>query len=511
MTTLFRVVLNTGMMYVKTILTMGITLYSTRIILNELGASDFGIFNVVAGVIAMLSFLKTASTTSVRRFLADAMGKGDMDSLITIFSESIKVHLTFAICFVAFFEVLSIYLFNGFLNIAPNRMIAAYVVYQCTLFSTFFSILAIPYASAINSHEDIFVLSIIYIIDSFAKLAIAVYLKYTLFDKLIVYGSLLALTYSLHIIILWWYCHAHYNECKAPIRHDKILRNKIISFSGWSTLSNVSSVLTIQGSVILVNVFGGTIINAAYGIANQVNAQIRFFAASLLQAIEPQIMKSHGANDEERMCRLSLTASKLSFFLISFFSIPLIVRMEFVLKIWLNDVPFYTTDFCRIILATSIIGMLSMGLQSGIYAKGNIELYQILIGIVQILALPISYFSLKNGSSIFIVIHALLLVECIIFVVRIVLARKYISINLKNFLIEDVVPEILSVLLVFYATLQISDIMDNTIIGTFFLFVFSFSIYAILFWLLIVNKHEKAILKSMFYIIKNRLKHNEKE
>ena len=174
-------------------------------------------------------------------------------------------------------------------------------------------------------------------------------------------------------------------------------------------------------------------------------------------------------------------------------------------------IPFYTTDFCRIILATSIIGMLSMGLQSGIYAKGNIELYQILIGIVQILALPISYFSLKNGSSIFIVIHALLLVECIIFVVRIVLARKYISINLKNFLIEDVVPEILSVLLVFYATLQISDIMDNTIIGTFFLFVFSFSIYAILFWLLIVNKHEKAILKSMFYIIKNRLKHNEKE
>lgn len=505
MTASFRVLLNTGIMYVKTILTMGITLYSTRIILNELGASDFGIFNVVAGVIAMLSFLKTASTTSVRRFLADAMGKGDTNSLIAIFTESIKVHLVFAICFLAFFEVLGIFLFNGILNIASSRIFAAYVVFQCTLFSTFFSILAIPYASAINSHEDIFVLSIIYIIDSFAKLAIAIYLKYTLFDKLIVYGSLLALTYSLHIIILWWYCHVHYKECRAPIKHDKNLRNKILNFSGWSTLSNVSSVVTIQGTVIMVNFFGGTVINAAYGIANQVNAQMRFFAASLLQAMEPQIVKSHGANDEERMCRLSLTASKLSFFLISFFSIPLIVRMDFVLAIWLNDVPNYTTDFCKIILVTSIIGMLSMGLQSGIYAKGDIRLYQVLIGIIQILALPLSYCALQNGGSIFYVTYALLFAECIIFIVRVVLARKYMGLNMKNYLVHDIVPEILSIFLVFYVTLHMSEFLDNTIKGTLFVFFLSFSIYAILFWLLILNNNEKVIVKSMLYTIKDKL------
>lgn len=212
-----RIIFNTSIMYAKTVLTLGITLYSTRIILNELGENDFGIYNVVAGVIAMLSFLTHAMSQSTRRYMSNAIGKKDIELLATIFKSSIKIHLIWGCAFVLLLEVLGVFLFNGFLNIPPHRLSTAYFVFHCMVASTFCSITVIPYVAAINSHEDIFVISIIYTLESFAKLGIAFYLQYTLHDKLIVYGLLLATIYCIATLIYRWYCHTHYKEIHIKI------------------------------------------------------------------------------------------------------------------------------------------------------------------------------------------------------------------------------------------------------------------------------------------------------
>ena len=493
-------------MYIKTVLTVGIALYSTRIILNELGASDFGIFNIVAGVIAMLSFLTTAMSLSTRRFLSTAIGINDIEYLATIFRTSVKIHIAYGFIFVIFFELVSVFLFGFFLNIPESRLYAAYFVFQCMLISTFFSIVSIPYNAAINSHEDIFVMSIIYTVEAVIKLGIAIYLQYTIFDKLIVYGILLAITYSLTTFIQKFYCKKYYAETHIKKKSDKILTHKLISFSCWASFSNMTKILVSQGSVLILNIFGGTIVNAAYGIATQVNGQMNYFSAALLQAIEPQIMKSKGALDDGRMKRLSISACKLSFFLISFFSIPIMVKMPFVLDLWLKNNPDYTVVFCKIILLSTMCAQITMGLQSAIFANGNIRLYQLIVGSIQIMALPLSYILLKNGCPIYFAVLIILVIELILSIVRIFLAKKILNIGGFYFLKQVVFKSLLSCTVTYFVIYWVNIRIPDSLLGFVFLCIFSFILYLILFYNIVLNSQEKGAVKNVLNSLTLKIK-----
>lgn len=479
-------------MYAKMLLTLVITLYSTRIILNELGVNDFGIYNVVAGVISMLSFLTAAMSLSTRRYMSNAMGKGNTSLLAVIYRTSIKIHIIWGCIFILFFELFGIFLFNGVLNIAPDRISTAHFVFHCMIASTFFSITAIPYTAAINSHEDIYVISIIYILESIAKLGIAFYLQYTECDKLIIYGILLATTYSATTFIQRWYCYTHYKETRLKEKADKSIMKSLAKFSFWTSISNASKILSTQGSIILLNIFGGTAINAAYGIANQVNGQMVYFSASLLQAIEPQIMKSEGANDINRMKRLSLLTCKLSFFLISFFSIPILCKMPYLLELWLKNVPDHTVTFCQIILLTNLINQITMGLQSGIYAKGNIRSYQIIVGVIQLLSLPLSYTLLITGFPVYIVVFSLLIVEIGISVSRIILAKYLLNIDAPAFIKGILLPSFATCITTFIIIDYTSSLFANSLLNFLMLCVESFILYSILFWRIVLNKEERS-------------------
>lgn len=492
------------MMYTKTVLTVGITLYSTRIILNELGACDYGIFNVVAGVISMLSFLTSASASSIRRYLSNAMGKNDEQLVAIIFQEGCRIHLCLSFLVVVIFEILGIFLFDSFLNIETSRVNAAYFIFHCTLFSTFFSILAIPYTAAINSHEEIYIISIVYIIEAFAKLGIALLLKILPYGKLEIYGFLLAMIYSIDTIALIIYCHTHYKEAKAKKVLNKEIRTELLKFSSWTSLGNLSRIFSYQGSVVLVNLFAGTIANAAYAIATQVNSQMNYFSSSLLQAIDPQIMKSAGAGDMNRMYRLSVSACKFSFFLITFFSIPILLRMQYVLKIWLINVPKFTCTFCWVILLTTSIGQITMGLQSAIYAKGNIKDYQQIISIIQILAIPCSYLFLINGCPVSVVVYALLFVELVILVFRIYYVYYYVGISVLSLIFSDFLPLLFSVIVSYGVLVLINVFICETFEGFILICLLSFIVYFTCFWVMALSKFERELLKSLFDRIKHK-------
>ena len=427
-----KVAFNTFVMYTKVLVTVGVSLYSTRLILCELGAEDFGIFNLIAGIVGMLAFLNTSVSLATQRYLAYTLGERDREHYEAVYCAAKKNGLYLGFLLLIIIEILGLFFLNK-LNYAPERDVAVQIVFHCMVLSTFFSVWAIPYEAAIIANEDIYVISIIYIIESLLKLGIAMYLIYTPFDKLIVYGVLLVFVYISTNIYKKYYCRK-YGVCSSVRSNNKGILKEMAKFSGWTSIEPLSTLFSVQGMAVLLNLFGGAVVNAAYGIANQVCGQMNYFSASLLSSITPQIIKSEGMNDRVRTIRLSKFACKLSFWLLSFFSVPLIIEMPFILRLWLTEVPEYTVLFCRLVLFSFIISQLAFALQSSISAVGKIKNYQISIGVIKLIVLPTTYILLKLGMPIYIAVLAFVVMELLNSLVRIFFAHKLLRLNVKDFL-----------------------------------------------------------------------------
>ncbi|MCY1719086.1 MATE family efflux transporter [Prolixibacteraceae bacterium Z1-6] len=449
-----RVVLNTGFLYGKMLISMFIALYSTRIVLNALGANDFGIFNLVAGVIAMLAFLNAAMATSTQRYISYYLGANDEEKLDSVFKSSVILHLIIGILIVIALEISGLFLFNGFLNIPTDRIPAAKLVYQFMIVSTFFTINAVPYDATIIAHEKLLFESIIGVLESFFKLAIAITLIYAQKDRLILYSILLAGLTILIRIIKSIYCYLKFKECKSyrksTLNHSLI--KEMISFASWNMFGALCWIGSTQGIALVLNTFFGTVINAAFGIAQQVNSQLYSFSANMQKALNPQIIKNEGSGNRIQMLHLSQMASKFGFYLLALFAIPLIIEMPTVLQLWLKNVPENTVIFCRSLLIISLIKQLTIGSYTAIQATGNIKTYQPIAGTILLLNIPISYFILKQGFPASSVVITMIFMEVvsmnssIYFWIKI--AKLKLSNYINNVLLPTIIPTIISVLVI---------------------------------------------------------------
>lgn len=447
-----RVIINTGILYTRMLITMGISLFATRVTLNALGATDYGIFNLIAGVITMLSFLNTAMATSTQRYLSFHQGKGDIAMQKKVFEHSLLLHILLAVLIVTSLETAGAFLLDDFLNVPAGRLDAAKTVYHYMSATVFFTIISVPFLGSLTAHENMVWVAIVSIVETLLKLAIALLLLVIHQDKLVVYGLLSAsisiLTFSLYL----FYCLRSYPECKAlRLRTiDKSLLRELASFAGWNTFGSLCSVGRAQGIAVLLNIFFGTVINAAYGIASQVSAQLIFFSATMLRATNPQIMKSEGANDRPRMLRLAMTASKFGFFLLAIFAIPIMFEMPAILKLWLKNVPQNTVIFCQLILLGSLANQLTIGLQSALQATGKIKWYQIVVGTTLLLNLPIAYVLLKSGFPPYAVLISYAFIELIACSLRITFSQRLAGLSpldyFKRVFAREVIPVTVSVL-----------------------------------------------------------------
>ncbi|MFI1772470.1 MATE family efflux transporter [Thalassobellus citreus] len=395
-----RVAKNTGILYVQMAITVTMSLYATRLILAALGAEDFGVFNVVGGAIAMLTFLNSAMTTASQRFMSFAQGQGDFKKQKTIFNVSTLLHFCIATILVVLLELVSGFLFDGILKISPDRIEVAKTIYQFLIFSTFFTLISVPYDAVINAHENMLLVAILRIIEVVLKLGIAILIGFLSIDRLYIYGLLMAiLTVSLFFIRVI-YCHKNYEEVTIGVKkyYNKTTFKEMTSFAGWSLLSSSASMLTMQGMTILINSFFGVIVNAAQGIALQITGQIMAFSNTMLKALNPLIVKSEGENNREKMLKASMTGNKLSFLLLAFFSIPAIIEMPYILSLWLKDVPEFAIIFCRLNLFRSTLTQLTVTFPTAIGATGKIKESQLIESIIWILLLPVSYIMFKNGA-----------------------------------------------------------------------------------------------------------------
>lgn len=427
---------------------MGVSLYSTRLVLNALGSTDYGIFNLVAGVIAMLAFLNIAMATSTQRYLSFHQGRNELKMLKKIFTNSLILHLLIGIIIVIGLEIAGVFLFNGFLNIPINRIESARMIYHFMAGSIFFSISVVPFIASLNAHENMIWIALVSIVEVMLKLGVALLLLNSQNDKLLLYGLLTALISLLILIIHMVYCLKNYRECtlyKFWIV-DKSLIKELTSFAGWNLFGSLCALGRVEGFTIMLNLFFGTVINAAYGISNQVAGQLSFFSITMLQALNPQIMKSEGADNRNRMLRLSMIASKFSFFLLAVIAIPIIFEMNSILKFWLKNVPEFTVVFCRLILIGTMINQLTIGLQSALQATGKIKSYQIVVGSLIIFNLPIAYFLLKLGYPAYSALISYIIIELFACSFRVYFLKKVGGLSISEYFAKVIFREIIPII-----------------------------------------------------------------
>lgn len=438
-----RVIKNTGYLYIKMGITIIVSLYSTRLILASLGASDFGIFNVVGGAIAMLGFLNSTMANATQRFMSYAEGEGQLKKKRTIFNVSTILHAGIAVATVILLLAAMIPLFNGIFNIEPERFSAAIVVYLCLIFSTVLAIINVPYDAVMNAHENMLYYSIVGILESLLKLGVAFICVYTAKDKLIVYGVLMACIPLITFIIMRVYCHRQYEECVISPRKywDVTIVKQISSFFGWNFLTALSSLFSAQGIGIVLNHFFGTVLNAAQGIANQVNGVLSSFSGNMKKALNPVITKRAGAGDIDSMNYATVAGCKYSALMTLFFGIPLSLEINYVLGLWLEIVPKWTATFVVMQMVMLIVEELAGSAATAVYAQGNIKHYAIWKSIMNASPVAFVWIAFRLGfGPIWLYIPMILVWALGGNIVILYYAKKDCGMNLNGYVRQVVLP-----------------------------------------------------------------------
>ncbi len=501
-----KVIFNTVILYSKIVITMLISLMTVPMVLKALGDSDYGLYNLIAGVISMLSFLNASMTIATQRYLSVAIGQNNKSRLNEIFNNSIVLHLIIGVALVLLFEIASFFIFDGFLNIALDRIGTAKFVYQLLVLSTFFTILTVPYNAIMNAKEDMLAFSLIGIFDSTVRLIIAFFILHYNSDRLLLYSFLIAILTILVTFISRFYVKFRYKEFiflpKIYVRSTTL--KEMFGFAGWNTLGSVAMIGRNQGIAILLNIFIGTIANAAYGVANQLNGVLSYFSSTFQKVLNPQLMQSHGMNDSERLIRISCWASKYSVLILSLFAFPLILEMPYILKIWLKEIPEYTVKFCQMILILSVVYQYSTGLMSAIQAVGKIRLYFIVMSILIVTNLPVSYFVLKNGLPAYICIIVMIIIELISFIVRLFMSSKLVKFPVSLYLKNVILPTVSSIAISICVAYIVHFLLSESFIRL-LLVCFSFSVvYILCSWNWTIDRqHKLQILTVIHKIIKH--------
>lgn len=431
-----KIAKNTLLLYFRMLLTMAVSLYTSRIILNTLGVEDFGIYNVVGGVVAMFSIISGSLSAAISRFITYELGREGYDRLKVIFSSAvtIQVILAFLICILA--EVGGVWFLNTQMNIPVERVVAANWVLQCSIFTFMINLISIPYNAAIIAHERMKAFAYVSILEVVLKLLVAFALYIVIFDKLKVYAVLLLIVALIIRFVYAYYCKRHFKECTYRFIYDKEVLREMAGFAGWNLIGSSAGVLKDQGVNIVINLFCGTTVNAARGIAVQVNNATQSFVRNFMTALNPQITKSYASSDSEYLMKLLYKGSRLSFYMLLLLSLPIIIETDCILSVWLKVVPEHTVNFVRLILVLAMCESISLPLITVMLATGKIRNYSIIVGGLNMMNFPFSYLLLYWGFEPESTILLAIVISQGCFIIRIVMLRKKTGLSARNFIRE---------------------------------------------------------------------------
>lgn len=435
-----RIVKNTIFLYIRTFVSMIISLYTSRKILEALGVSDFGIYNVVGGVITMLTFMNSSMSVATQRFLTVELGRKDKGNYNRIFNMAVLIHLGLAALVLIAAETVGLWFVNTYLNIPAGRMSAANWVYQASVLSIILSILQTPYHASIVSHEHMHIYAYVGLGESFGKLFLVLLLVVYPYDRLIFWGFIMFFFQFLIAIIYRVYCIRQFSECKLHLKWDSSIFNSMLKFTGWNMFGTVAWLLKDQGVNVLINIFGGPVANAARGVSGQISGAVQGLASGFQSAVNPQLTKRYAANDSEATCRLLCESSKISYFLLFIIVLPVIMETDFILELWLVEVPTFAPLFTQIILIEALLNTLGRPMVTSLMATGNIKWYEIIVGTSLLFIIPVAYLFLKVDFP----IETALIVSALFIllgdVLRIIFCKRLLGLSLRMYYLKVVLP-----------------------------------------------------------------------
>lgn len=436
-----RIAKNTILLYVRMLITMAISLYTSRVVLATLGVEDFGVYNVVGGVVTMFTLLSGSITSAISRFMTYELGRGDAERLLNVFRTSVTIQILTSAVVLLVAEPIGLWLLNYQLNIPEGRLQAANAVFQCSIVTFILGLISTPYNAAVISHERMSFFAIASVSEAIVRLLLVISLQYVHTDKLITYSIFLTALALAGRIAYGVYCTRNFAECNYKFSLDKALLKEMFSFAGWNLWGSGSYLLMNHGVNLLVNVYFGVALNAARGIAMQVETAIGQFTNNFTQALNPQITKSFAKGDTGRTLKLVFTGSKFSFFLMSVVGLPMIMETDFIVGLWLKDTPAYAVMFIRLTTAIAMLSVVSSTMITAMLATGKIRNYQLVVGGLGMLIFPIVWGLYALGLP----VYVSYLVHFGIFVLqlaaRLIMLHKMIGLDIRHFITDVIWPD----------------------------------------------------------------------
>lgn len=499
-----RIVKNTLLLYMRSIIVMLIALYTSRVVLQSLGIEDFGLYNVVGGVVALFSFLRTSMTKSTQRFLNVEMTKPD-GQMNKTFCVSLNIHLAIAFVTLVVTESIGLWFLNTYIQIPAGREFAANVIYQSTIISLIVTIVSVPYSADIIAHEEMGFFAVVSIIDAILRLAIALAITWGSCDRLILYGFLMASVSVLNLLLYVIYCRKKYVESKFIFFHDRVMTRKMLSYTTWTVVGQAAIIGTNHGNNLLMNMFHGVVANAAMGIAHQVNGAIVTLTSNFQTAFNPQITKSYAAKDYEYLKKLVYSTSKISFILLVVVSLPIMFNMKYLLQLWLGKVPTYSEEFCILILCNSILNAMSAPFNFTVLSSGKIKWFQIVTSIAFLSDLIVLFPLFLSGFPAVTALVVKVASMVLVVFVRIYFAHREVEcIDIQSFikgvfspLAMSTVLAVMSGLLLFHYAHSSFLILFSTIL----LFIITLSLYLLLG---LSDFERKSLYNLVIKIVKNK-------
>jgi O-antigen/teichoic acid export membrane protein len=434
------------MLYVRMLVLMLVGLYTSRVVLEALGETDFGIYSVVGGVVAMCTIISGALNSAVQRFITFEMGKGPDAQLNKVYSTAVTIQLILAAIIVIIAEPAGLWFIRNEMTISPDRIPAAEWVLHFSLLAFVINLMSVPQMASITAHEKMSAYAYIGILDGLLRLGTALLIMHSGGERLIQYAALMAVTVMIVRAAYSIYCRRHFEECRYRPIFDKKLIGEMFAFAGWNFVGVTSGVLRDQGGNILVNLFSGPAVNAARGMAVQLNGAVQGFVTNFMTAVNPQITKSYAAGENAYMFSLVRRSSRLSFYLLLMLVLPLILNTETVLSIWLKDVPDHTTFFVQLFLIFALSESLSNPMITAMLATGKIRNYQLVVGSIQLLNIPISYVFLRMGAHPEVTVKVAIVLSQICLIARLVMLSRATGFPVGEFMSKVYTKAVLMVL-----------------------------------------------------------------
>lgn len=490
---------NSIYMSIRMVIVLCITLYTTRAILNVLGVEDYGIYNVVCGFVSMLAFLNTSMSNGIQRYFNFEYGKNGATGANRVYNTALIIQSILGIVILILAESFGLWYIYEKMVIPAERFYAAQWIFQLSLISFLFIIMQAPYTAAVMAHERMDFYAIVSVLDAVLKLGIVFFIPLFNGDGLIIYGVLQLLISALNFILYYVYSKKNFREIKLYLIFDKVLFRSMLGFSGWNVFGSFANMMKEQGINLIMNLFFGPIVNAARGIAVQINSGLQSFVANLGISIRPQIVQSYAKGDIERTMNLYFSISKLSCCLLYLISLPVVLEIDFILHIWLGEnVPEHTTSFIFIIILTSFVNNLNAATSNVVHATGKMMLYQVTGGLTILLAIPLAYFVLKFGATPEWALIMSLITMSFAQVIALVVLKKIVNFSINGYLKKVIIPFFCVVTISSPILYFIRTIMEDGILRFCLMISLSIFIIGIVIYHIGLNIKEKSLIKNLF-------------